>query len=116
MATAERARARAVRHRRVRKKVVGTSERPRLAVYRSNRHVYAQVIDDTAGRTLAAASTLSGAEGSDPKTKARAVGAVVAQAATARGITRVTFDRGGFMYHGQVRAVAEGAREAGLEL
>jgi large subunit ribosomal protein L18 len=87
-----------------------------LAVYRSNRHVYAQVIDDTAGRTLAAASTLSGAEGSDPKTKARAVGAVVAQAATARGITRVTFDRGGFMYHGQVRAVAEGAREAGLEL
>lgn len=106
---------RAKRHRRVRKKVIGTAERPRLAVYRSNRHIYAQVIDDFAGKTLAAASTLSGSDGGEPKEAAKAVGKKVAEAAKAAGITQVTFDRGGFMYHGRVQAVAEGAREGGLE-
>jgi large subunit ribosomal protein L18 len=104
------------RHRRVRKKVTGTPERPRLAVYRSNRHVYAQIIDDLAGRTIAAASTRSDGNGGGPKDKAKAVGAAIAARAKDAGITRVTFDRGGFMYHGRVQAVAEGAREGGLEL
>ncbi len=103
------------RHRRVRKKVIGSPERPRLAVYRSNRHIYAQVIDDVAGRTLAAASTLAVSEGEDPKAKAKAVGAQVAEKAKAAGVTRVTFDRGGFRYHGRVQALADGAREGGLE-
>jgi large subunit ribosomal protein L18 len=104
------------RHRRVRKKVIGTAERPRLAVYRSNRHIYAQVIDDFAGRTLAAASTQeNGADGS-PKDRAKAVGVSVAKKAKDAGVTKVTFDRGGFQYHGRVAAVAEGAREGGLEL
>ncbi len=103
------------RHRRVRKKVVGTSERPRLAVYRSNRHIYAQLIDDFAGRTLAAASTSAGAKG-DPTARAKAVGKDLADKAKAAGITQVTFDRGGFKYHGRVQAVADGAREGGLEL
>jgi large subunit ribosomal protein L18 len=103
------------RHRRVRKKIVGTPERPRLAVYRSNRHIYAQVIDDLGGRTLAAASTLAAADGSDPKARAKDVGKAVAEAAKSAGISTVTFDRGGFMYHGRVQAVAEGAREGGLE-
>ena len=105
---------RAKRHRRVRKKVIGTAERPRLAVYRSNRHIYAQVIDDFAGKTLAAASTLAGGKG-EPTEQAKVVGQKVAEAAKAAGITQVTFDRGGFMYHGRVQAVAEGAREGGLE-
>ena len=107
------------RHRRVRKKVIGSPERPRLAVYRSNRHIYAQVIDDVAGRTLAASSTLAVSEGQgaggDPKAKAKAVGAQVAEKAKAAGVTRVTFDRGGFRYHGRVQALADGAREGGLE-
>ena|SRR5687768_7757950 len=106
---------RAKRHRRVRKKVIGTSERPRLAVYRSDRHIYAQVIDDYAGKTLAAASTLVGASKGEPTAQAKAIGKQVAEAAKAAGITQVTFDRGGFMYHGRVQAVAEGAREGGLE-
>jgi len=103
------------RHRRVRKKVVGTAERPRLTVFRSNRHTYAQLIDDFAGRTLAAASTLTVNGGADPKEKAKAVGKAVAEAAKKAGVSRATFDRSGFMYHGRVRAVAEGAREGGLE-
>ena len=103
------------RHRRVRKRVVGTPDRPRLAVFRSNRHVYAQVIDDVAGRTLAAASTLKDAEGDDPKTRAKAVGVALANKAKDAGVTRVAFDRGGFLYHGRVEAVAEGAREGGLD-
>ncbi len=105
------------RHRRVRKKVQGTSERPRLAVYRSNRHIYAQLIDDFAGRTLAHASTLGDGEvaGESPKERARAVGRALGNKAKDAGIARVTFDRGGFKYHGRVREVAEGAREAGLE-
>ncbi|HEV2757254.1 MAG TPA: 50S ribosomal protein L18 [Actinomycetota bacterium] len=103
------------RHRRVRKKVIGSAERPRLAVYRSNRHIYAQVIDDVAGRTLAAASTLVVGDGDDPKAKAKAVGAQVAEKAKAAGVERVTFDRGGFRYTGRIQALADGAREAGLE-
>lgn len=99
----------------MRKKVLGTPERPRLAVYRSNRHVYAQVIDDVAGRTLAAASTRAGVEGDDPRARAKATGVALAAKAREAGVTRVTFDRGGFMYHGQVQAVADGAREGGLE-
>lgn len=106
---------RARRHARVRKKITGTAERPRLAVYRSNRHMYAQLIDDGSGRTLAAASTLKDSEGSAPKDMARSVGRAVADRAKHAGITQVTFDRGGFMYHGRVRALAEGAREAGLD-
>ena len=102
------------RHRRVRKKVIGTADRPRLAVYRSNRHVYAQLIDDSAGRTLAAASSLKDSNEGDPKEQAKAVGTVLAQRAKEAGVTLVTFDRGGFKYHGRVRAVAEGAREGGL--
>jgi large subunit ribosomal protein L18 len=103
------------RHRRVRKKIVGTPERPRLAVYRSNRHIYAQVIDDVAGRTLASASTLGANDKGDPKEQAKAVGTAVASAAKDAGVSTVTFDRGGFMYHGRIQAVAEGAREGGLE-
>ena len=102
------------RHHRVRKKVIGSPERPRLAVYRSNRHIYAQVIDDVAGRTLAAASSLV-VTGDDPKATAKAVGTQVAEKAKAAGIERVTFDRGGFRYTGRVQALADGAREGGLE-
>jgi large subunit ribosomal protein L18 len=103
------------RHRRVRKSVIGTPERPRLSVFRSNRHVYAQVIDDVAGRTLAAASTLRDGNGADPKARARAVGLALASKAKEAGVTQVAFDRGGFLYHGRVQAVAEGAREGGLD-
>ena len=95
--------------------MTGTAQRPRLAVYRSNRHIYAQVIDDSAGRTLAAASTLAGGEDGEPKAKAKSVGLEVAEKAKAAGITQVTFDRGGFMYKGRVAAVADGAREGGLQ-
>ncbi len=113
--------ARARRHRRVRKKVRGTADRPRLAVFRSNRHTVAQVIDDRSGRTLAAASTLEadlrsqGSSTSD-RNAAATVGRLVAERARAAGVERVVFDRGGFLYHGRVAAVAEAAREAGLEL
>ena len=105
------------RHRRVRKKVRGTAERPRLAVFRSANHIYAQVIDDVAGRTLAAASSteadLQGAGGHvDGATK---VGTLVAERAKAAGIDRVVFDRGGFRYHGRVAALADAARAGGLE-
>lgn len=107
------------RHRRVRKKVTGTAERPRLAVFRSTRHISAQVIDDRAGVTLAAASTIEadlrtggGTGNVDAATK---VGKLVAERAKAAGIEQVTFDRGGFRYHGRVAALAEAARESGLE-
>src|SRR5687768_7024047 len=111
----EKLRALSRRHRSVRKKVFGTPERPRLAVFRSNRHIYAQLIDDFQGRTLAAASTLKDASGGDPKEQAKAVGTALAQRAKSAGVSRVAFDRGGFKYHGRVQAVAEGAREGGLE-
>jgi len=110
---------RARRHHRVRKNLAGTAERPRLAVFRSNKHIVAQVIDDRSGRTVAAASSVekdlrSGATGN--KTTAAAVGRLVAERAKAAGVTKVVFDRGGFLYHGRVAAVADAAREAGLEL
>ncbi len=107
------------RQRRVRKKIKGTAERPRLAVYRSNRHILAQVIDDTAGSTVAAASTMetdlraAGATGS--ATAAASVGRLVADRAKAAGVSQVVFDRGGNRYHGRVAALADAAREAGLE-
>ncbi|MEO7555444.1 MAG: 50S ribosomal protein L18 [Acidimicrobiales bacterium] len=110
--------ARIRRHRRVRKKVRGTAERPRLAVFRSNKHIAAQVIDDLTGRTLAAAATTEAdlkAGGTGNADAAKKVGALVAERAKAAGITKVVFDRGGFLYHGRVAAVADAAREAGLE-
>ena len=116
MTTSTKRRGRVQRHRRVRKKVIGTPERPRLAVYRSNRHIYAQIIDDLSGKTLVAASSRKTGGGDDPTAQAKAVGADIAAAAKEAGITSVTFDRGGFQYHGRVQAVADGAREGGLEL
>jgi large subunit ribosomal protein L18 len=106
------------RHHRVRRKVAGTPERPRLAVFRSTRHIVAQVIDDDAGRTLAAASTVE-AELRSGKTgnaaAAAAVGKLVAERAKGAGVDKVVFDRGGSRYHGRVAALADAAREAGLE-
>ncbi len=108
------------RHRRVRAKVKGTAERPRLNIFRSLRHIFAQVIDDTQGRTLVAASTLdqdvrANAAALDKKAEAKAVGKLLAQRAQEKGLKRVVFDRGGYQYHGRVAALAEGAREGGLE-
>ncbi len=107
------------RHLRVRKKVRGTAARPRLAVFRSNRHIYAQVIDDVAGRTLASASTMEpsvrGAGSTGTVAAAKAVGERVGERAKEAGVATVVFDRGGFKYHGRVAAVADGARGAGLE-
>ena len=106
------------RHRRVRKKVQGTPERPRLAVYRSNRHIFAQVIDDTAGHTIVSASTTEADLRSGPTGNlagAAAVGKLIAERAKKKKITAVVFDRGGFGYHGRVAALADSAREAGLE-
>lgn len=105
------------RHKRVRAKVFGTPERPRLNVFRSEKNIYAQVIDDVAGNTLVAASTLDKEiEGNGGnKTAARAVGKLVAERCKAKGIDTVVFDRGGYLYHGRVKALAEGARKAGLE-
>lgn len=111
--------ARKRRHFRLRKKVVGSAERPRMVVTRSNRHMFVQVVDDTVGKTLASASTLEAAireaEGSKVE-KSRKVGELVAERAKEAGITAVVFDRGGNKYHGRVAAVADGAREAGLSL
>jgi large subunit ribosomal protein L18 len=107
------------RHRRVRKKVRGTAARPRLSVFRSSKHIYAQVIDDVGGRTLAAASTMeselrTGATGTVDV--AKAVGKLVGERAKAAGVAAVVFDRGGFRYHGRIAGVADGARESGLEV
>ena len=117
--TKDKQRALARRHHRVRKKVTGTPERPRLAVFRSNKHISAQVIDDLAGRTLAAASTVEkdqrAAGGGGNIYAAKRVGALVAERAKAAGVSQVVFDRGGFRYHGRIAAVADAAREAGLE-
>lgn len=107
------------RHRRIRKKVSGTPERPRLAVFRSNNHIYAQIIDDVAQRTLVAASTLDpdlrqNLEATATRDASGAVGKLVAQRSLEKGITKVVFDRGGNLYHGRIRSLAEAAREAGL--
>ena len=107
--------ARTRRHRRVRRKVVGTAERPRLAVFRSNKYIYAQVIDDTTGRTLAAAGPAHVTVEGTKTDVARAVGAEIARRAREAGITRVVFDRGGYLYHGRVAALAEAARSNGME-
>ena len=107
------------RHFRVRKRVTGTTERPRLVVNRSSRHVVAQIVDDTSGRTLAWASTMEAdvrAVVGDKTAKARKVGELIAKRATAAGIGPVVFDRGGYQYHGRVAAIADGAREGGLTL
>jgi len=118
--SAQRRQARLRRHVRVRRRLSGTTQRPRLAVYRSLRHIYAQVIDDESGRTLAAASTLDPAvssevsDGKNRTARAAVVGRVVAERSKGAGITEVVFDRGGYRYHGRVRALAEAAREAGL--
>jgi large subunit ribosomal protein L18 len=110
-------RARVRRHARVRRKVSGTAERPRLAVYRSNRHIYVQLIDDDAARTIASASDREVQAGGEGKTDvAKAVGELIAERAKASGIERVVFDRGGRLYHGRVAALAEGAREKGLQI
>ncbi len=107
--------ARARRHRRVRVRVEGSGQRPRLSVYRSLHHVYAQLIDDETGRTLAAASTLQLRSDRKDVEGAAAVGRAIAERAKAAGVTSAVFDRGGFLYHGRVKALADAAREAGLE-
>jgi large subunit ribosomal protein L18 len=112
--------ARQIRQRRVRRRIRGTAERPRLSVYRSNKHIYAQLIDDTANRVLTAASSVSkdfqaaGKSGGNIA-GAMLVGEMVAERALQQGIQQVVFDRNGFLYHGRVRAVATGAREKGLQ-
>ncbi len=108
------------KHRRMRSRISGTTQRPRLAVFRSNTHMYAQIIDDTTGTTLVAANTLQKevkdqCEKTDNVDAAAVVGKVIAERAKAKGIDTVVFDRGGFIYQGKVKALAEAAREAGLE-
>ena len=115
-----RAAARNKRHYRIRNKVNGTAQTPRLAVFRSNKHMYAQLIDDVAGNTIAAASTLesdiaSKLEFTSTIEGAKAVGEAIAKKALEKGITEVVFDRGGYVYHGKVQALADAAREAGLQ-
>jgi len=104
-------------HSRIRRKLAGTTERPRLAVFRSVAHIYAQVIDDSQGKTLVSASSVDkgGKTNGGNVAAAKAIGKAVAQKAKDKGITRVVFDRGGFAYHGRIKALADAAREAGLE-
>ncbi len=114
-----RAEVRAKKHRRMRNHIAGTAERPRLAVFRSNNHMYAQIIDDTVGKTLVSASTLqkdvkAELENTDTVEAAAYVGTVIGKKAVEMGITTVVFDRGGYLYHGKVKALADAAREAGL--
>jgi large subunit ribosomal protein L18 len=111
--------ARLKRKKRIRKKIYGTPQRPRLSVFRSARHIYAQVVDDTAGHTLAAASTmdknaLSGSKFESKVDAAKFVGKLVGERALGKGIKEVIFDRNGFLYHGRIKSLSEGAREAGL--
>jgi large subunit ribosomal protein L18 len=111
---------RVIRHRRVRRKIGGTPERPRLCVFRSLRGIYVQVIDDTKGHTLVAASSLeyqsgNGAQSGNKSSASVAVGKLIAERALAQGITNVVFDRGGYKYHGRVKALADAAREGGLK-
>jgi large subunit ribosomal protein L18 len=103
------------RHHRVRRKVAGTAARPRLAVFRSNRRIYAQLIDDGSGRTLVAASDAKLTGGAKTE-RAKKVGALLAEGAKAAGVEAAVFDRGGNLYHGRVKALADGAREAGLRI
>jgi large subunit ribosomal protein L18 len=110
--------ARRRRHARIRRRVSGTAARPRLSVFRSTVHIYAQVIDDVDGKTVASASTLDGEIKGVKGTKsaqAKAVGLAIAERAKAAGVTQVIFDRGGYLYHGRVQALADGAREGGLD-
>ncbi len=107
--------ARMRRHSRVRRKVRGTAERPRLAVHRSNRHIYAQLVDDLSARTLVATSDLGAADG-NKTTRAKKVGQAIAERARSMGVEQVVFDRGGRLFHGRVKALADAAREAGLSI
>ncbi|MGH9630622.1 MAG: 50S ribosomal protein L18 [Bryobacteraceae bacterium] len=104
-------------HKRIRQRVAGSAERPRLAVYRSLAHIYAQIIDDRAGRTIVAASSneKSANAGGGNVAGAKEVGKLIAERAREKGITKIVFDRGGYLYHGRVKALADAAREAGLE-
>jgi len=115
-----RTQARLKRKKRIRKKMVGTGNRPRLCVFRSTKHIYAQVIDDSLGQTLAAASSMEKAvrENSESKNKVTAastVGKIIGQRALEKGVKKIVFDRNGFLYHGRIKAVSDGAREAGLK-
>lgn len=121
LATREKALARERRHKRVRKKIMGTQERPRLSVYRSINHIYAQIVDDLAGKTIVSASTLSTGTKAKGKKKnggnldaAKLVGAELAARAKQANIGKVVFDRGGYLYHGRIKALADAAREGGL--
>jgi large subunit ribosomal protein L18 len=116
MAVLEKRMHREKRHKRVRRKLAGTAGRPRLSVYRSNVHIYAQLIDDDAQATLAAADSREVGEAENRKEAARQVGALIASRASEAGIGAVVFDRGGNKYHGRIAALAEGAREGGLKL
>ena len=112
--------ARLKRKKRIRKKIFGTPDRPRLTIFRSARHIYAQVIDDSSGRTLAAASSveksiIAGADTGKKSAVANQIGKLIAERALSKGVKCVVFDRNGFLYHGRVKAVSEGAREGGLE-
>jgi len=111
--------ARQKRAKRIRKKITGTPEQPRLRVFKSAKHIYGQIIDDTAGRTIAAMSTVSKefdrGDAKDKTAVAKQVGVKLAELARAKGVQKVVFDRGGFIYHGRVKALSEGAREGGLE-
>jgi large subunit ribosomal protein L18 len=120
MSRATRGQMRQRRHQRVRKTVVGTPQRPRLNIFRSLSHIYAQVVDDASGQTLASASTLDkelrdAVQGINKSDQAGRVGKMIAERALAKGIRKVVFDRGGYRYHGRVKKLAEAAREAGLE-
>lgn len=105
-------------HSRVRKKITGTADRPRLNVFRSNRYIYAQIIDDVAGKTLASASSFEAAVANEgnKSDQAKEVGKLIAERAKSAGIQGVVFDRGGYLYHGRVKSLADGAREGGLKL
>jgi large subunit ribosomal protein L18 len=116
----QRMESRATRHRRIRKRMAGSAGRPRLCVFRSHAHIYAQVVDDDGGHSLAGASSLSPelaelVKGKKKRETSREVGKLIAARAQAKGIKQVCFDRGGYLYHGRVKALAEGAREGGLE-
>jgi len=106
---------RARRHARVRRKIAGTEQRPRLAAFRSNKHIYVQLIDDSSGRTVASASTVADDTAGSKSEAAAAVGRLIAERAKAAGVEHVVFDRGGFRFHGRIAAIAEAARNSGLK-